>query len=178
MGSFTAQILIGDAHPNHGGIIPTHFLFLSENDRPAWILVNENISNQGKPKDICRIVWIPTVEDMLEDALLMAAIHVAKNPEVIVLAKSFSSRVQQDRLELYSDLNDDQRKELYRKCRMINDFPKLVISVFEGSTVKNQLAILEKYNMDVEVCTVGYSRISSGWREETIIEGSLERDGV
>jgi hypothetical protein len=47
MASFTAQILVGSAHPYNGGIIPTHFLFLSENDRPAWILVPENVDSKG-----------------------------------------------------------------------------------------------------------------------------------
>ena len=32
MASLTAQLLIGSPHPNDGGIIPSHYLFLSEND--------------------------------------------------------------------------------------------------------------------------------------------------
>lgn len=33
MATFTAQILVGSPHPNHGGINPTYSLFLSENSR-------------------------------------------------------------------------------------------------------------------------------------------------
>ena len=35
MATLTPQILVGIPHPNHGGINPSHFLFLSENNRPA-----------------------------------------------------------------------------------------------------------------------------------------------
>ena len=50
MGTVTAQILIGSPHPNDGGIIPSHYLFLSENDRPSWTLVRANIFQVSKNK--------------------------------------------------------------------------------------------------------------------------------
>ena len=71
MGTFTAQILVGTPDLYHGGIIPTHYLFLSENDRPAWILEDKSGSQN--------VVWVPTIEDILEDALLMIAVHVCKD---------------------------------------------------------------------------------------------------
>jgi len=37
MATMTAQILAGEEHPKRGGIKPTQNLFLSENNRPAWI---------------------------------------------------------------------------------------------------------------------------------------------
>jgi len=43
MGTLTAQFLVGKTHPNHGGINPTHYLFLSENSRPVFTLLKENI---------------------------------------------------------------------------------------------------------------------------------------
>jgi hypothetical protein len=44
MGTFTAQILIGNNHRYGGGIIPSHAVFLSENSRPAWILKNLDLN--------------------------------------------------------------------------------------------------------------------------------------
>jgi hypothetical protein len=43
----TAYILVGTKDPYSGGINPFHYLFLSENDRPAWTLVNENITGEN-----------------------------------------------------------------------------------------------------------------------------------
>ena len=172
MGTLTTQILVGSPHPYHGGINPTHYLFLSENDRPAWILVNQNVfptRQRGYPK----IIWIPTVENMLEDALLMIAIHVCKNREVVELAQSFSDKIQANRVEMYRDFEESQRKQLYQKCKVITDFPKIIISTFRDSSIEMQLSVLKQYRMDVEVCRVSYSRLYSPWEEDTLIEGSL-----
>ncbi len=38
MGTLTAQILIGSGHIYHGGIDPTHSLYLSENDKGVALL--------------------------------------------------------------------------------------------------------------------------------------------
>jgi len=65
MAALTTQILIGSPHPNDGGIIPSHFLFLSEGNRPAWILVNQNIDQVEEHKH-SKITWIPTLENMLK----------------------------------------------------------------------------------------------------------------
>lgn len=56
----------------------------------------------------------------------MIAIHIIKNPEIITLAQSYSDKIKSERLELYDDLNDSQRQELYRKCQEINNYPKLI----------------------------------------------------
>lgn len=174
MGTITAHILVGSPHPNHGGINPTHFLFLTENDRPAWILVNENVFKKDQA-DVQNVTWIPTVENMLEDAMLMIAIHVSKNQEIIALSKSFNPAIEVERVQLYTALEEVQREQLYLKCRSISDFPKIVVSVLRGSTIDKQLTAIEKYKMDVEICRVGYSRLYSAWVNETTIEGSLNK---
>ena len=48
MSTITAQILVGSPHPNKDGIIPSNYLFLSENSAPGWVLVRENIDNEEK----------------------------------------------------------------------------------------------------------------------------------
>ena len=172
MATLTAQILIGEPHPFKDGIIPSHYLFLSENSQPSWKLVKTNIY-QVNNKKLPEIAWNPTVENMLEDGLLMVAIHIVKNKEIIKIAKDFSSKIDSQTLELYSDLNDKQRDILYEKCRELSVFPKLIISVFRSSTIEKQLAVLEKYKMEVEVCTPIYSRLYSGMNNNESIEGSL-----
>ena len=171
MGSFTAQILVGSPHPNHGGIIPTHSLFLSENDRPAWILVSENLDRSRNRSS--RVTWIPTLEHPLDDAILMIAIHIAKDSVVLAQAKSFCSSIDDKTVSIYEALDEGQRSELYESCRSLADLPKLAISVYEGSLAARHLHVLQIYNMDVEVCPVAYSRLYSRWRDETRTEGSL-----
>ena len=172
MAALTTQILIGSPHPNDGGIIPSHYLFLSEGSRPAWTLVNQNIDQTEQYKHF-EITWIPTLDNMLEDALLMIAVHVCKNSELLDKAKDFNTKIQADWMEMYTDLNGTQRQQLYHDCRAIENYPKLIISTFSGSSIEGQLLILEQYKMDVEVCRVNYSRLYSSWRDDTKIEGSL-----
>ena len=172
MGTFIAQILVGSPHPNHDGIGPSHFLFLSVNSRPAWILVNENLF-EDSPRPFERKVWIPTVEHILEDAFLMIAYYICKDKNFIEQAIAYNPKIKRGRIELYSDYNGDQRAHLYELCREIQVFPKLIISVFKGSAMQEQLLILEKYSMDVEVCDVKYSRLSSGWSDDITVTGSL-----
>ena len=173
MATLTAQILIGEPHPFKDGIIPSHYLFLSENSQPSWKLVGTNIFKVNNKK-FPEIAWNPSVEDMLEDGLLMIAIHILKNKEIIKMAKDFSSKIDSEYLALYSELNTKQRNMLYQKCRELSCFPKLIISVFRSSTIEKQLAVLEKYRMEVEVCTTTYSRLSPGLAKNERIEGSLK----
>ena len=79
MATFTAQILIGAKHPYDSGMMnSSHSLFLSENSRPAWILSTTDIFNENKQTQP-RITWIPTLENMLEDALVMIGLYVLED---------------------------------------------------------------------------------------------------
>ena len=180
MGTFTAQILVGRSHPYDGGIIPSHYLFLSENGRSAWILLPQNISifREGRFRERRRgIVWIPTPENMLEDALLMIAIHVCRNQEVIDIAKRFYPEIDRlSRLELCSEIERSGLEQLYQKCREVVAFPKLAVSVFSSSSIQSKLSVLEKYNMEVEVCVLVYNRWYSCMAKKMYVEGSLAVD--
>lgn len=151
MGTITAQIIVGRSHKYHEGIIPSHFLFLSENDRPAWILFGPNFFKEPYSPER-KIVWIPSSENMLEDAMLMIAIHVLKNKKVKKNAEKYCGNITGLNLEIFSALEKSQRHELYENCRSIKNWPKIVVSVFHGSTIKNQLDILKEYSIDFEKC--------------------------
>ena len=110
---------------------------------------------------------------MLEDGLLMVAIHIVKNKEIIKIANDFSGKIDSQSLELSIELNNKQRDILYQKCRDLPVFPKLIVSVFRSSTIEKQLVVLENYKMEIEVCTPIYSRLYSRWTEKFQIEGSL-----
>jgi hypothetical protein len=173
MGTITAQILAGRGHQNHDGIIPNHYLFLSENDRPAWIMVNQNVY-QYPSGNQPRLIWIPTVENMLEDALLMLAIHGVQAPEMVAMYERFVRKKDAERIFMYEDFTEVQRAEMYQQNRKA-DFGscKIVLTILKMSSIERQIPILAEYKMDVEVCAPKYTRLYSQWDRRVRETGSL-----
>jgi len=161
MATWTAQILVGNSHPNHGGITAGYQLFLSENDRPCWECfpifpprLGEVLKNEG------HTVWIPPGPgSILECGLLMVALHcfdpmarLPVNKELVSSAKSMSKKIM-DKFVDMSILTDKQFKELYDMAKKIkiNDSTKLIVTVLAGSSITEQLKELKKHKYDVEV---------------------------
>ena len=162
MGTWTAQILVGNSHPNHGGITAGYQLFLSENDRPCWECfpifpprLGEVLKNEG------HTVWIPPGPgSILECGLLMVALHcfdpmarLPVNKELVSSAKSMSKKIM-DKFVDMSILTDKQFKELYDMAKKIkiNDSDKLIVTVLAGSSITGRLKELKKHKYDFEVC--------------------------
>ena len=162
MATWTAQILVGNSHPNHGGITAGYQLFLSENDRPCWECfpifpprLGEVLKNEG------HTVWIPPGPgSILECGLLMVALHcfdpmarLPVNKELVSSAKSMSKKIM-DKFVDMSILTDKQFKELYDMAKKIkiNDSDKLIVTVLAGSSITGQLKELKKHKYDFEVC--------------------------
>ena len=162
MATWTAQILVGNSHPNHGGITAGYQLFLSENDRPCWECfpifpprLGEVLKNEG------HTVWIPPGPgSILECGLLMVALHcfdpMARRPvnkELVSSAKSMSKKIM-DKFVDMSILTDKQFKELYGMAKKIkiDDSTKLIVTVLAGSSITGQLKELKKHKYDFEVC--------------------------
>jgi predicted nucleic-acid-binding protein len=163
MATMTAQMLVGKSHMYDGGINPTHYLFLSENSRRAWILVPQNIFSPVLEEKIAKVVWIPTLENMLEDGLLMVGLYVLQDKEVQNAAKQmFDWNKEEAYFEVYS-INQVDREKLYALCRGLKHRYKTIISVFEGSTISRQMNVLLEYLMEVEVCKTDYARKFNVW---------------
>ena len=162
MATWTAQILVGHSHPNHGGIGARYQLFLSENDRPCWECfpifpprLGEVLKNEG------HTVWIPPgPESILECGLLMVALHcfdpmarLPVNKELVSSAKIMSKKIM-DKFVDMSILTDKQFKELYDMAKKIelNDSDKLIVTVLAGSSITGRLKELKKHKYDFEVC--------------------------
>lgn len=171
MGTYTASILVGKEDIYHGGIIPTHQLFLSENDKPAWVLTEMDSENRSSRK----IVWVPTLENMLEDALLMVAIYVLKDKEVVEKAErcfKISLYDYYNYIELYSHIEDDDRRELYRLCkRVFHKYElKLTLTVMLGSYILKQIHVLREYPVECEVCITKFARSRNYWGNKKLGE--------
>ena len=162
MATWTAQILVGNSHPNHGGITARYQLFLSENDRPCWECfpifpprLGEVLKNEG------HTVWIPPGPgSILECGLLMVALHcfdpmarLPVNKELVSSAKSMSKKIM-DKFVDMSILTDKQFKELYDMAKKIkiDDSTKLIVTVLAGSSITGQIKELKKHKYDFEVC--------------------------
>ncbi|WP_062110040.1 hypothetical protein [Bacillus niameyensis] len=148
MATFTAQILIGQKHSYDSGIINiSHSLFLSENSRPAWILTPMELFKEQKQLQT-QITWIPTLENMLEDALVMIGLYVLQDKKLITLANNLFGNPEKSCIELYDDIKPEHLKKLYEQARQIESSHKIVLSVYEGSSILNQLSVLDLYQND------------------------------
>jgi len=165
MSTVSATILVGTADQNHGGIDPTHQLLLNENDRPSWSLFR---LHSARPQ----AVWIPTIEDMLEDGLLMVGLLVAQDARLLAAATAFR-RGDSERIEMYDDVVESDRRRLYELCRNLGPSTKTVITVLRGSSVEGQLGVLRKYQFGVEVCPSVYCREYSTWSQSVAEHGTL-----
>ncbi|MFH1708632.1 MAG: hypothetical protein ABIF71_12065 [Planctomycetota bacterium] len=164
MGSYTAQILSGASHLYHGGIQQSHIIFLSENSRPVWIAMPWGLkNNQMQGGTIHRLV--ATVDDMLEDGILFVATHIDRRDDILELGQSFHPDFGKDMFEMY-DLGDNNRKKLYAMVRTLTDLPKLVISVFHGSSLRLNLAPAKEYRSDIELCLSTRLANDQRWQED------------
>ncbi len=170
----TAQILVGSDNYFHGGINPTHACFLSENSRPAWVLVPlpslvlGSLEVPSEPP-----VWIPTLEHMLEDALLMLALHLVKPPELMALADQQFRCNWRQRAELYTDITMEALAELRAVLRGVKPAPrlgKLVVTVMEGSHIQEKTGVLAEYLWLYEVCPVAQVRRPQSTQEDSAAE--------
>jgi hypothetical protein len=174
MGSMTAHVAIGSEDLYHGGLGPSHAMWLWENGRPAWILQPVDAAAPGQQRQ--ETTLIPSrPEHVLADGLLFVALVAARQEPLGEWVDELGLRhlFDEDFIDLaqFKDqsLLDDLRPELQADGL----YPKLVISVFGGSSLESQLPVLDDYPVDVEVCTVTYSRLSGGWRSGTEVRGSL-----
>ncbi|MGG5252241.1 hypothetical protein ACQYAD_01690 [Neobacillus sp. SM06] len=173
MGASTCQILVGKKHSYDGGIINiTHQLYLSENDRPAWVLTPVRTEMEKSTQQ--KIVWIPTLKNMLEDALVMIGLYVLKDEPLRTLANQFFQNPKKLFIELYKEIPSEDLQKLYEQARKIESAHKIIVSVFHGSSILSQLPILKNYQNDVEVCTSVFSKEFSLWTRKFEEIGDLE----
>jgi hypothetical protein len=163
MATFTSQIVIGRKHSYDSGILHiTHTLYLSENSRPAWILTPTD-EFKAKQQNHQKITWIPTLENMLEDALVMIGLYVVKDQELIRLANESFNQPNKDFIELYDDSKHEDLQKLYHQARKIEGSHKMILSVYQDSSILQQLPVLKQYQNDIEVCKSIYTKEFSPW---------------
>ena len=170
MGTFTANILVGSGHRNDGGINPTTTLYLNEGSKVSWVMRRAANGTLLKRE----MTWICTVEDTLEDAILMICYFLLKKPTITELIKEFAPEFEENRAFLYDTFTERQRKQLYASCRELRRFPKLIVTAFQGSHISSQLHRLPSLTPgDLEICTVQYSRMFDEWTNKVVERGDI-----
>ncbi len=183
MAAFTAHLAIGQPDIYHGGIVPTHTLWLSEKSRPAWIL--DCVASATEPGEeqltwaTERVTWVPSrPEHILEDGLLMIALHVLRSEP----ATDFAVKHCPELLEAeWFDLNVNDSKlplaTLREMARTADERYKLVVSVLDDSSTAEQLRVLADYGMELEILTPAYTRLR-GWDDELTVTGAFPRSAI
>jgi hypothetical protein len=152
MAAITALIFVGYPHPNDGGLRPLVTIQYSEGDRPAFTFPRHT----GERRDTSsRFVLIPSLENMLDDLLMIIAYREIQDPNVVKCLNCFcNENVEQiGRLKVYEELTPDQRTEIYEHVKKITCFPKVGICLFKGSELLNTVDHIKEYKMEYEVCT-------------------------
>ena len=185
MSTMVAQMAVGHSDMYHGGIIPTHTAWLSTNGRPAWVL---NPTRWGQAPDDpdadlpqwtqAEVVWVPhRPETILEDGLLLLSIHVLRDPSILDRVDVAAPALRNAGFSDLTELDPMLLEELRDRVKS-NDFDyKIVLSLWEGNSIKEQLPALADYSMQLEVCTPTYTRTWGGFtsRAEADEQGSLKQ---
>lgn len=149
MSHVTAHMLVGTAHTHHGGINPLHQLFLRENSRPVWVLTCLN-EEAGEPP----VTWIPSIEHILEDGLLMIGLYLLKDETLRGLAGDVLDSPADGPIEVCEVFSEEVRNRLYAAARQMTGC-KIVLSILKGSSIWGQCGALEDYGIEVELCKSG-----------------------
>jgi len=160
MATTTATILIGHAHQNNSGIILTHIILFTENDRPALIL--NSIDGKSETK-----VIIPTVENTVNDIYLMVAVFILDKVKPSKEIHNFK------RLSLYDILDDNERLTLYSETLKVFQETriKLVFNILDDSHLLSQLEIIKNYPNDFEITLPVIKKELDAWSKKIITKG-------
>jgi len=145
MATITAFILIGKAHQNQSGIIPTHYIELYESDHPSLSLYKFDNN-----KEIIRIR--PAREKLVDNIYLL--IHT------FILKADVNSTDGMNGKEIHRFYNYRKNNTTYEQImESIKTYDlKVVFNILVGSTLLNQLDRIKDYPSDFEVTTPKFRR--------------------
>ena len=168
MSALTAQILVGQSHPNDGGVNPLYALYLHEGDKCAWSIHRLDLEDSKCEK---LAYWFCDPSQIMADALLLAAFYAGEKGayseqllNVFPSAKTF--RVGSFELSLLDRL---ELLDMVKKMPM----PKMNLSIFHGSSLAAQTSLLREFKFDCEICESKSYRITSQWDEKPLLGGEL-----
>ena len=175
MGAVTAVILIGQPHPNSGGNRAFAQIHLEEGDRPALVLRWLCPPHDRGKESFRTFTMIPTLENTLDDSILMVAYAVSRHLAVFdkINRLTKDAPIESRRLTMYENFTPSGRKSIYAALRRLDDLPKVTWCLFEGSLLNNSIAHLSKYKLECEVTRSVFTREYSAWTPGWDVRGEL-----
>ena len=155
----TAEIWIGkdqssDWAGTQGGINARHLLLLRENSQPAWMLLPGNLYDTKPPIIGPSKVWNPTLENPIQDALLLFAVMGAKVPEVRAVFNEFEKSRDKSRLDLAAKFPRGIPKQIYAVSQRHLKGWHVVVSAGSYSLASRDLDVLSLYSgLNIEIRT-------------------------
>jgi hypothetical protein len=149
----SALILVGNALPNDDGNRAFAQICFEEADRPVFLLEwIRHLETTGKG-GFRPFRMIPTIENTLDDSVLMIAYAVCKSPSIVEMVNS-SAKNHPDatnRLSMYEDFSDSQRRSLYAALKKLDNLPKITWCLFKDSHLLSSVNHLCEYKFECEV---------------------------
>jgi hypothetical protein len=152
MATITATIFVGSVHPNDGGIIPTHYIFLSEGSKP--VLSFRSIKDAETTQ-----VILPTIENTIEDIYLLISFFFLKKI-------NFSANlIGSEELSMYDLFSKQERFSLYAQNKefLQSQELKIVFNLLDGCHLLSQLETIQAYPSDYEITTTIQKREHTNW---------------
>jgi len=145
---------------------------LIEGSQPAWKLEIPALLEEGQPAR--EIMWIPSLEHLLEDLIVMFGLHVIKTPELLEVVAGAGVDLLGKTVTV-NNLSAELRKALYAAARAVDGDFKLGLMVFEGSYLYRHgaLTVLKEFVFDVEICRMVYKRVRTAWSDNVCEDGML-----
>ena len=152
MSAVTSLILVGSSNPHNGGNRDFAQVTLEEGDRPALIL-RWTQQKRAREEVFRRFTMIPTLENLLDDSVLLIAYAVCRVPSIIALVEKFDTgaSMQSGRVHMHEDFAMDDRLALYAAVQQLKDFPKVTFCLFSGTHLEHSISHLDKYLLGCEV---------------------------
>jgi hypothetical protein len=169
MSATTAQILAGNPHPNDGGINPAFALYLHEGDNCRWSMHKINLAES----QLARLsVWACDPNQIMADGLLFVAFHASGDQAFRDHLLKVFPAARKEMVES-AEIAHVDRLEMLDMIKGIK-MPKLVVSVFEGSSLdKAQTGLLRDFKFDCEICEPVSYRLGGGRDTATRSSGEL-----
>lgn len=158
MASYTAQLLIGEERSDGLSFGPIKQMLLSENSRPVWLY----FGGRSFARDPIA-TWVPErPETILQDGLLMAAYFVARDQAIVAEFQKYEADPVVMRFEV-GELPQELLSNLRTACRQCNfgKGQKVIVSVFEGSSVNGQIGVLQEHAVKCEILLSQKSAIAT-----------------